>query len=133
MYCTGGIRCEKSTAFLKQEGVEEVYHLQGGILKYLETVPPEESLWHGECFVFDQRVAVGHGLAPGTYLLCHACRRPITPAEAASPLYEKGVSCPSCHGERTEEQRAGYRERHRQEKLAAARGEAHIGAVREEG
>jgi UPF0176 protein len=132
MYCTGGIRCEKSTAFLKQEGVEEVYHLQGGILKYLETVSPEESLWQGECFVFDQRVAVGHGLAPGTYLLCHACRRPITPEEAASPLYEKGVSCPACHGERTEEQRAGYRERHRQEKLAAARGEAHIGAVREE-
>jgi len=133
MYCTGGIRCEKSTAFLKQEGVEEVYHLQGGILKYLETVSPEESLWRGECFVFDQRVAVGHGLAPGTHLLCHACRRPVNAEDAASPLYEEGVCCPGCHHERTDEQRAGYRERHRQEKLAAAQGRAHIGAVREEG
>ena len=128
MFCTGGIRCEKSTAFLKAEGVDEVYHLQGGILKYLETIPPEQSLWEGECFVFDQRVTVGHGLVPGSYGQCHACRRPITQADRASSLYEEGVSCPACHGERNEEQRAGYRERHKQEMLAAKRGEAHIGS-----
>ena len=129
MFCTGGIRCEKSTAFLKAEGVDEVFHLKGGILKYLETVPAEDSLWQGECFVFDHRVAVGHGLAPGTYALCHACRRPISPADRASPLYEEGVSCPACHAERTDAAREGYRERHRQETIAAARGEAHIGAT----
>ncbi|MBB6123337.1 rhodanese-related sulfurtransferase [Sphingobium subterraneum] len=129
MFCTGGIRCEKSTAFLKSEGLDEVYHLQGGILKYLETVPPEQSLWDGECFVFDQRVAVGHGLAPGTHALCHACRRPMTQADMQSALYEEGVSCPACHDERTEEQRARYRERHRQEQLAAQRGQSHIGAI----
>jgi UPF0176 protein len=131
MFCTGGIRCEKSTAFLKQEGVEEVFHLKGGILKYLETVPEEESLWRGECFVFDQRVTVGHGLVEGTHALCHACRRPLNVEDRASPLYEEGVSCATCHPERTEEQRASYRERHRQEVLAARRGVAHVGAVRE--
>jgi UPF0176 protein len=128
MFCTGGIRCEKSTAFLKAEGVEEVYHLQGGILKYLEDVPEEQSRWQGECFVFDQRVSVGHGLVPGRHALCHACRRPVSPEAQAAPEYEEGVSCPACFGERTEEQRAGYRERHRQETLAAARGLAHVGA-----
>ena len=129
MFCTGGIRCEKATAYLKQEGVEEVYHLSGGILKYLETVPEEQSLWQGECFVFDQRVAIGHGLAPGSYELCHACRRPLSASDRSSPLYEPGVSCAQCHGERSEEQRASYRERHRQEMLAAALGEAHVGAA----
>ena len=129
MFCTGGIRCEKSTAFLKAEGVEEVYHLQGGILKYLEDVPAEQSRWQGECFVFDQRVSVGHGLVPGSHALCHACRRPVSPEAQAAPEYEEGVSCPACFGERTEEQRAGYRERHRQEMLAAARGLAHVGAA----
>lgn len=129
MYCTGGIRCEKSTAFLAAEGVEKVYHLKGGILKYLETVPEEASLWRGECFVFDQRVSVGHGLVQGTHLLCHACRRPVNKVDAASPLYEEGVSCPACHATRTEEQRAGYRERQRQEVLAAQRGCAHVGAA----
>ena len=128
MFCTGGIRCEKSTAFLKAEGIDEVYHLRGGILKYLETVPPEQSLWQGECFVFDQRVSVAHGLAPGSHALCHACRRPVNAADQASPQYEEGVSCPACHAERSDEQRAGYRERHRQEQLAATRGQAHIGA-----
>jgi UPF0176 protein len=128
MFCTGGIRCEKSTAFLKAEGVDDVYHLQGGILKYLETIPTGESLWQGECFVFDQRVTVGHGLILGTQSLCHACRRPVTEADCASPLFEDGVSCSACHAERTDAQRAGYRERHRQETLAAARGQAHIGA-----
>jgi UPF0176 protein len=129
MFCTGGIRCEKSTAFLKAEGVDEVFHLQGGILKYLETIPRDQSLWQGECFVFDQRVAVGHGLEPGTHVLCHACRRPVSPADQASPLYTEGESCPACHAERTSEQRAGYRERHRQEQLAAARGRTHVGDV----
>ncbi len=129
MFCTGGIRCEKSTAFLKSEGLDEVYHLRGGILKYLETVPVEESRWQGECFVFDQRVTVAHGLAPGTHALCHACRRPVSAEGITSPLYVEGVSCEACHGERTEDQRARAAERHRQERLAAARGEAHIGAV----
>lgn len=132
MFCTGGIRCEKSTAFLKAEGVEEVYHLKGGILKYLEEVPPEESLWQGECFVFDQRVSVGHGLVPGNHALCHACRRPVSPEQQAAPEFEEGVSCPACFGERSDEQRASCRERHRQEQLAAARGAAHVGAVMNE-
>jgi UPF0176 protein len=129
MFCTGGIRCEKSTAFLRQEGVEQVFHLRGGILKYLEAIPEDESLWRGECFVFDQRVAIGHGLAAGTHALCHACRRPVSAQELASPLYEAGVSCAACHGERSDAQRASYRERHRQEQLAAAQGRAHVGAV----
>lgn len=128
MFCTGGIRCEKSTAFLKQEGIDEVYHLKGGILKYLETVPADESLWQGECFVFDERVTIGHGLVQGKYGLCRACRRPISEEDQQSPLFEEGVSCPACHSERTDEQRASYRERHKQEMLAAAKGRAHIGA-----
>ncbi len=129
MFCTGGIRCEKSTAFLRQEGIEDVFHLKGGILKYLETVPEERSLWRGECFVFDQRVTIGHGLAEGSYALCHACRRPISSEDCASPLYEPGASCPTCYPERTDAQRASYRERHRQELLAAAEGRAHVGAA----
>lgn len=129
MFCTGGIRCEKSTAFLKAEGLDEVYHLKGGILAYLEQVPADASAWNGECFVFDERVSVGQGLAPGTHALCRACRMPVGPDERRSALYEEGVSCPACHGERTEEQRASYAERHRQAKLAQARGEAHVGAV----
>jgi UPF0176 protein len=129
MFCTGGIRCEKSTAFLKREGVEDVYHLKGGILKYLETVPQPDSLWQGECFVFDQRVTIGHGLSPGTFGLCHACRRPVSESDRTSPLYEEGVSCPACHGQRSDEQRDAYRERHRQEQLAAAQGRPHVGAV----
>jgi UPF0176 protein len=132
MFCTGGIRCEKSTAFLKQEGVDEVYHLKGGILRYLENVPEQESLWRGECFVFDQRVTIGHGLARGTHELCHACRRPVKAQDLTSLMYEAGVSCSACHSQRTEEQRASYRERHRQEVLAAAQGRAHVGAVRSE-
>lgn len=131
MYCTGGIRCEKSTAFLASEGVEDVYHLQGGILKYLETVPEELSLWRGECFVFDQRVSVGHGLSPGSYTLCHACRLPVNAEDESSPFYEEGVSCPACHGARSDDQRASYRERHKQQLLARARGGEHVGAVLE--
>ena len=129
MFCTGGIRCEKATAFLKREGLDEVYHLKGGILAYLETIPPAESLWQGECFVFDERVSVGHGLRPGDHELCRACRMPVTPEERESPLYGAGVSCPACHAERTDAQRAGYAERHRQASLAAERGEAHVGAA----
>jgi UPF0176 protein len=129
MFCTGGIRCEKATAFLKAEGLDEVYHLDGGILKYLEEVPATESRWEGECFVFDQRVAVTHGLDMGTHSLCHGCRMPVGPEERLSPLYVEGVSCPTCHGTRDEEQRAGYAERHRQTLLAQGRGEAHVGAA----
>lgn len=127
MFCTGGIRCEKATAFLKSEGLEAVYHLDGGILKYLETVEKPASLWEGECFVFDQRVAVGHGLAPGKHVLCHGCRMPVTPEEQASPRFKAGVSCPACHDERDAKQRAGYAERQRQVALAEARGVEHLG------
>ncbi|WP_367160750.1 rhodanese-related sulfurtransferase [Kozakia baliensis] len=118
MFCTGGIRCEKATAFVKAEGLEDVYHLQGGILKYLETVPAEESRWEGECFVFDQRVTVKHGLEPGSYDICHACRRPLSTEDKQSPLYQSGVSCPACHDERDDHQRARYAERERQMRLA---------------
>jgi UPF0176 protein len=129
MFCTGGIRCEKSTAFLKAEGLEEVYHLEGGILKYLEDVPASDSRWEGECFVFDQRVAVGHGLVLGTHSLCHACRMPVSAADCTSALYVEGVSCPACHANRDDAQRAGYAERQRQVLLAEARGQAHVGAT----
>ena len=128
MYCTGGIRCEKSTAFLKSEGVADVFHLQGGILRYLETVPQAESLWEGECFVFDERVAVGHGLAEGTHSLCRGCRMPVSPEGRASPLYVEGVCCERCHDARTDEQKAGAVERDRQVRIAEDRGIAHIGA-----
>ncbi|MBY6201773.1 rhodanese-related sulfurtransferase [Maritalea mobilis] len=128
MFCTGGIRCEKSTAFLKQEGIEEVYHLKGGILKYLEEVPEEDSLWRGGCFVFDERVAVGHGLAQLPYTLCRACRRPLAEADTARPEYEEGVQCHHCVDEYSDADRARFRERQRQMKLAEARGAAHIGA-----
>ena len=129
MFCTGGIRCEKATAFLKAEGLDAVYHLKGGILAYLEQVPETDSRWQGECFVFDERVAVRHGLAIGTHGLCRACRMPVSDADRASPLFVEGVSCPACHAERSDEQRERYAERHRQAELAAARGEAHVGAV----
>lgn len=129
MFCTGGIRCEKSTAFLKAEGIDQVHHLKGGILAYLEQIPAEESRWQGDCFVFDGRVTVKHGLEPGDYELCRACRMPVGPEDKASPLFEEGVACPACHATRTDEQRARYAERHRQAKLAEARGEAHVGAA----
>ncbi len=127
MFCTGGIRCEKSTAFLKSKGFSDVYHLQGGILKYLETVPEAQSTWQGQCFVFDERVSVGHGLAEGDLELCRSCRDPITTQAKASPLYERGVSCPGCHARTTDEQKAGYRQRQKQVDLAEARKQAHIG------
>ena len=129
MYCTGGIRCEKATAYLKAQGVPNVHHLEGGILRYLETTPASDSLWQGECFVFDERVAVGHGLSAGTHVLCRACRTPIGPEGQKSPRYIEGICCDRCHDSRTEEQREGYAERQRQVKLAADRGADHIGAA----
>jgi len=129
MFCTGGIRCEKSTAFLKSEGVEQVFHLKGGILNYLETTPAQDSLWRGECFVFDERVAVGHGLAPGTYGLCRGCRMPVGPEDRASPDFVEGVACPACHEARDEAAKARYAERHRQAARARELGIAHVGAV----
>jgi UPF0176 protein len=127
MFCTGGIRCEKSTAYLKTQGFDAVYHLQGGILKYLEEVDEDQSLWEGECFVFDDRVAVKHNLEQGQYDQCHACRYPITSEDKQHSHYEKGVSCPRCHGSRSETQVSRYRERERQVQLAKERGEEHIG------
>ncbi|WP_286816151.1 MULTISPECIES: rhodanese-related sulfurtransferase [unclassified Marinobacter] len=127
MFCTGGIRCEKSTAYLKEQGFDEVYHLKGGILKYLEEVPQEQSLWQGECFVFDDRVTVNHNLERGDYDQCHACRRPITEDDKQHPEYEQGVSCHQCIDSLTEEQKARFKERERQMRLAEERGEAHVG------
>ena len=121
MFCTGGIRCEKSTAYLRSKGFDEVFHLEGGILKYLETVPPEQSLWQGECFVFDERVSVGHGLVPGPHALCRACRQPLEDGAAESALFEAGVSCPRCHGTTSNTQKNGARERQRQWERAKAR------------
>jgi UPF0176 protein len=128
MFCTGGIRCEKASALLRARGFDEVHHLQGGILAYLETVAPQQSLWHGECFVFDERVAVGHGLTPGSHALCRSCRMPLSPEDQASPLYIEGVQCAHCAGTRTEAQQQALQERQRQMALAAARGTAHVGA-----
>jgi len=127
MFCTGGIRCEKASSFMKQQGFEEVYHLQGGILKYLETVPKEQSMWEGECFVFDQRVAVKHGLEVGEYDQCYACRMPLSPEELESPQYTPGISCPHCYDKTSEEKKAALTERQKQVILAKKRGESHIG------
>ena len=129
MFCTGGIRCEKSTAFLKEKGFDEVYHLQGGILKYLEKVPENESLWQGECFVFDNRVTVDHNLNSGSYDQCHACRMPITEEEKSLENYIEGISCVHCHNQVSEEQLKRFAQRQKQVKLAKARGEAHIGSA----
>ena len=127
MFCTGGIRCEKSTAFLKAEGIDEVYHLEGGILRYLENVPEADSKWQGECFVFDERVSVKHGLELGEMELCHACRRPISHDDMASEHFIEGVACPACFAERTDDDRARFAERQKQIGLAKKRGQQHIG------
>lgn len=124
MFCTGGIRCEKSTNWLLSQGVEEVYHLRGGILNYLEEVPEQDSLWRGECFVFDGRVSLTHGLQPGRHGLCHACRRPLAPEDRDRPEYEQGVCCHRCTTEYDEADRARFRERQRQFDLAKRRGTA---------
>ncbi|MBU2959709.1 rhodanese-related sulfurtransferase [Citreicella sp. C3M06] len=128
MFCTGGIRCEKSTNWLLGQGVEEVFHLKGGILKYLEDIPEDTSAWQGECFVFDGRVSVGHGLREGPHLLCHACRRPMLPDDRSRPEYEHGVSCHKCISETSESDKARFRERQKQIALAEARGERHLHA-----
>ncbi|MBL6745406.1 MAG: rhodanese-related sulfurtransferase [Pseudomonadales bacterium] len=127
MFCTGGIRCEKSTAYLRQRGFDEVYHLKGGILKYLELVPESESKWQGECFVFDNRVTVNHKLEQGAYDQCHACRMPITEQDKESEYYQKGISCHHCCDKHTPDQVKRYAERERQIELAKQRGETHIG------
>ncbi|MDO6965407.1 oxygen-dependent tRNA uridine(34) hydroxylase TrhO [Rhizobium alvei] len=127
MYCTGGIRCEKATAYMKDQGFDEVYHLKGGILKYLEDVPEEESLWEGACFVFDERVSVEHGLREGGHRLCRACRYPLTAEDLVSPAYEAGVSCPHCIEVHTDEDRKRYRDREKQIALAKSRGQSHLG------
>lgn len=126
MFCTGGIRCEKSTNYLLGQGVPDVYHLKGGILKYLEEVPQEESTWNGECFVFDARVSVGHGLKEGPHQLCYACRRPIIPEDKNRPEYEHGVSCHQCINETSEDDKNRFRERQKQIHLARERGETHM-------
>jgi len=128
MFCTGGIRCEKSTAYLLQRGFEQVHHLQGGILRYLEEVPEQGSSWRGECYVFDQRVSVNHRLEPGSYRLCHACGLPLSPADRDHPAYREGVSCPHCIARFSDADRARFAERQRQLQLAQGRCQAHIGA-----
>jgi len=132
MYCTGGIRCEKSTAFLKAEGIENVHHLEGGILRYLETVDEDASLWRGECFVFDERVSVGHGLSQGRHTLCRGCRLPVDEVGRASPHYVEGVCCERCHDTRDDAQRERYAERHRQMEIARKRGDVHLGTARKD-
>ncbi len=133
MFCTGGIRCEKSTNFLLGQGVEDVYHLKGGILKYLEEVDEKDSTWEGECFVFDNRVSVGHGLKEGPHTLCHACRQPVLPEDVKSPMFELGVSCPKCFATTSDEDKARFRERQKQIELSKARGERHIGTLPNDG
>lgn len=129
MFCTGGIRCEKASAFMLQQGFAEVYQLQGGVLKYLQEVKAEENLWQGECFVFDGRVAVDMGLQKGEHEQCYSCRQPLSTADRQSEKYEQGVSCPHCYDRLTPERRAGLRERQRQVELATARNELHVGAI----
>ena len=127
MFCTGGIRCEKSTAYLLQQGFENVHHLQGGILKYLEEIPEERSSWQGECYVFDQRVSVNHQLQPGSYSLCHACGLPVSPAQRLEPSYREGISCPHCIDRFSDADRERFAERQRQMHLARERGQKHLG------
>jgi UPF0176 protein len=127
MFCTGGIRCEKATSLMLEKGFQEVYHLKGGILKYLETIDKDKSLWEGECFVFDQRVAVTHGLNEGQYDQCYACRHPLSPDEMHSSHYIKGISCSYCYNKLTNKKKSSVIERQKQIELAKLRGEDHIG------
>ena len=129
MFCTGGIRCEKASSYMMEQGFEEVYHLQGGILKYLEEIPQEESLWEGECFVFDNRVSIKHGLEIGEYDQCHACRHPVSPEDMKNEQYIAGVSCPHCYDKLSKEKLLSVIERQKQIELAKKRGETHIGKV----
>lgn len=132
MFCTGGIRCEKSTAYMKEQGFEAVYHLKGGILKYLEEMPVEDSVWEGECFVFDERITVDHNLEQGNYDQCNACRMPVTEEEKQSEYYLRGVSCHHCYDQHSDKQKARFAEREKQVQLAKERGEDHIGGAVEE-
>ena len=132
MFCTGGIRCEKSTAYMRSQGFDQVYHLQGGILRYLEEIPEEQSSWVGDCFVFDERVAVGHGLKRGDYEFCRACRMPLDAKDRVTEQYEEGVSCPYCHGSWSADKLAGLRERQKQMHLARERQQRHVGAPMED-
>ena len=131
MYCTGGIRCEKASAYMLENGFEQVFQLQGGILKYLETVSPEQNRWQGECFIFDQRVSVNNELNEGSYQQCFACRRALSEQDLDSPHFQQGVCCPTCIDEHDDERRAGFKERQRQVQLAAARGTMHVGQSQE--
>ena len=128
MFCTGGIRCEKASSLMKAKGFKNIYHLQGGILNYMEKVPKEDSLWQGECFVFDDRVALNHNLEVGSYDMCHGCRMPITDADKHEVEYVRGVSCPNCFNKKTPEQKKRYADRQKQVDLAKLRNEKHIGA-----
>ena len=132
MFCTGGIRCEKASSFMMHEGFENVFHLKGGILKYLEKIPQEKSLWEGSCFVFDERVAVGHGLVQSEYSLCRGCMNPVSPMERRSIKYEEGVSCPHCFDKTNEAQKASHRQRQTQMTLAKKKGFKHLGPFKEE-
>ena len=127
MFCTGGIRCEKASSFMKLDGFDNVYHLKGGILKYLEETPSNESLWQGECFVFDDRVSVQHDLSEGTYDMCHGCRMPITENDKKSKKYVRGVSCPNCFNKKTPKQVERYKNRQKQIDLAKSKNRKHIG------
>jgi len=127
MFCTGGIRCEKASSLMRSKGFENVYHLQGGILNYLEKINEEDSLWNGECFVFDDRVAVNHKLQVGSYDMCHGCRMPITDFDKDSEHYQRGVSCPNCFNKKTPNQKKRYADRQKQVDLAKLRNESHIG------
>ncbi len=133
MYCTGGIRCEKASHHLLEQGFEEVWHLRGGILRYLAEVAPQDSRWQGECFVFDERVSVDHQLQPGEHQLCRACRHPVSAQQRQSPLYQDGISCPHCHGRQSPDNRRRAAARRRQVALAEARGEQHLGPARSGG
>ena len=127
MFCTGGVRCEKASSYLLGEGIEQVYQLEGGILKYLENISSDESLWEGECFVFDERVSIQHGLVEGNYSMCHACRMPIDDDDMKSKEYSEGISCPHCYSIHSEERKERFAERQRQIKLAKIRNEKHLG------
>ena len=127
MFCTGGIRCEKASSYLLDEGIKQVYQLEGGILKYLENISSDESLWEGECFVFDERVSIQHGLVEGNYSMCHACRMPIDDDDMKSKKYSEGISCPHCYATHSEERKERFAERQKQIKLAKIRNEKHLG------
>ena len=131
MFCTGGIRCEKASSLMKNEGFKKVYHLKGGVLKYFESVSKDKSLWDGECFVFDDRVSVKHDLSIGDYDMCHGCRMPITENDKKTKKYIRGVACPNCFDQTTEEQKSRYKSRQKQMELAKQRNQKHLGPKEE--